>query len=133
MTPSTATCPQAGTIRNASRRSRAAAASESRKRLPIQRAINSAVVFARPDGSLAILESGPNDTLRVGTLDLLREIGCDQAQGFGLGKPLVRSLNRNFEQVRPKVEREAFVSLCGEQKSIERMQHMLMHNKPLRN
>jgi len=31
------------------------------------------------------------------------------------------------------LEREAFVSLCGEQKSQERMQHMLMKNKPLRN
>ncbi len=31
------------------------------------------------------------------------------------------------------LEREAFVSLCGEPKSLERMQHMLMHNKPLRN
>ncbi|HYU16413.1 MAG TPA: 3-hydroxyacyl-CoA dehydrogenase/enoyl-CoA hydratase family protein [Candidatus Acidoferrum sp.] len=32
-----------------------------------------------------------------------------------------------------ELEREAFVSLCGEPKSQERMQHMLMHNKPLRN
>ncbi len=31
------------------------------------------------------------------------------------------------------LEREVFVSLCGEQKSHERMQHMLMNNKPLRN
>jgi len=31
------------------------------------------------------------------------------------------------------LEREAFVSLCGEPKSIDRMQHMLMQNKPLRN
>jgi len=31
------------------------------------------------------------------------------------------------------LEREAFVALCGEQKSIERMQFMLMNNKPLRN
>ncbi len=31
------------------------------------------------------------------------------------------------------LEREAFVSLCGEPKSQERMQHMLMKNKPLRN
>ena len=31
------------------------------------------------------------------------------------------------------LEREAFVSLCGEPKSIERMQFMLMNNKPLRN
>ncbi|MCC6556691.1 MAG: 3-hydroxyacyl-CoA dehydrogenase/enoyl-CoA hydratase family protein [Polyangiaceae bacterium] len=32
-----------------------------------------------------------------------------------------------------ELEREAFVSLCGEPKSVERMKHMLMHNKPLRN
>ncbi len=32
-----------------------------------------------------------------------------------------------------ELEREAFVSLCGETKSQERMQHMLMKNKPLRN
>ncbi len=32
-----------------------------------------------------------------------------------------------------ELEREAFLSLCGEQKSIERMQYMLMNNKPLRN
>lgn len=32
-----------------------------------------------------------------------------------------------------ELEREAFVSLCGEQKTIERMQHMLTTNKPLRN
>jgi 3-hydroxyacyl-CoA dehydrogenase len=32
-----------------------------------------------------------------------------------------------------ELEREAFVSLCGEPKSQERMQHMLQYNKPLRN
>ncbi len=32
-----------------------------------------------------------------------------------------------------ELEAEAFVSLCGEPKSQERMQHMLMNNKPLRN
>src|SRR5215210_2389938 len=31
----------------------------------------SGVVFARPDGRLAVLEAGPNDTLWVGTPDLL--------------------------------------------------------------
>jgi len=31
------------------------------------------------------------------------------------------------------LEREAFLSLCGEQKSQERIQSMLMNNKPLRN
>jgi 3-hydroxyacyl-CoA dehydrogenase len=32
-----------------------------------------------------------------------------------------------------ELEREAFVSLCGEPRSLERMQYMLMNNKPLRN
>jgi 3-hydroxyacyl-CoA dehydrogenase len=31
------------------------------------------------------------------------------------------------------LEREAFVSLCGEAKTMERIQYMLMNNKPLRN
>src|SRR4029079_12062912 len=32
-----------------------------------------------------------------------------------------------------ELEREPFVSLCGEPKSMERIQYMLMNNKPLRN
>ncbi len=31
------------------------------------------------------------------------------------------------------LEREAFLSLCGEQKTLERIQYMLENNKPLRN
>lgn len=37
------------------------------------------------------------------------------------------------EQELLDLEREAFLSLCGEKKSQERMQYMLMNNKPLRN
>ncbi len=37
------------------------------------------------------------------------------------------------EQYLLALEREAFLSLCGEQKTLERIQHMLEHNKPLRN
>jgi 3-hydroxyacyl-CoA dehydrogenase len=37
------------------------------------------------------------------------------------------------EQTLLDLEREAFVSLCGEPKTIERIQHMLMKGKPLRN
>ncbi|MGD0676605.1 MAG: 3-hydroxyacyl-CoA dehydrogenase/enoyl-CoA hydratase family protein [Polyangiaceae bacterium] len=32
-----------------------------------------------------------------------------------------------------ELEREAFISLCGEPKTLERIQHMLVNNKPLRN
>lgn len=37
------------------------------------------------------------------------------------------------EQYLLNLEREAFLSLCGEQKTLERIQHMLQTNKPLRN
>ena len=37
------------------------------------------------------------------------------------------------EQYLLDIEREAFVSLCGEQKSIDRIEHMLKKGKPLRN
>ncbi|MEM7605024.1 MAG: 3-hydroxyacyl-CoA dehydrogenase/enoyl-CoA hydratase family protein [Myxococcota bacterium] len=40
---------------------------------------------------------------------------------------------KNTEQDLLDLELEAFLSLCGEKKSQERMQHMLMKNKPLRN
>jgi 3-hydroxyacyl-CoA dehydrogenase len=31
------------------------------------------------------------------------------------------------------LERQAFLSLCGERKTLERIQHMLQKGKPLRN
>ena len=40
---------------------------------------------------------------------------------------------RVTEQYLLDLEREAFLSLCGEQKTLERIQYMLENNKPLRN
>jgi 3-hydroxyacyl-CoA dehydrogenase len=40
---------------------------------------------------------------------------------------------RVHEQHVLDLEREAFLSLCGTEKTRERMQYMLMNNKPLRN
>jgi 3-hydroxyacyl-CoA dehydrogenase len=40
---------------------------------------------------------------------------------------------RVSEQYLLDIEREAFLSLCGEQKTLERIQFMLTNNKPLRN
>jgi 3-hydroxyacyl-CoA dehydrogenase len=37
------------------------------------------------------------------------------------------------EQYLLDLEREAFLSLCGERKTLERIQHTLKHGKPLRN
>ncbi len=41
----------------------------------------SGIVFARPDGSLAVLEAGPNDTMWVGTPDLLPHLAEYAAAG----------------------------------------------------
>lgn len=43
------------------------------------------------------------------------------------------SVHKAAEQHILDLEREAFLKLCGEPKTIERMQHMLMTGKPLRN
>ena len=45
----------------------------------------------------------------------------------------VAAATRVTEQYLLDLEREAFVSLCGEPKSLERMTYMLQNNKPLRN
>ena len=37
------------------------------------------------------------------------------------------------EQYLLDIEREAFISLCGEQKSVDRIKYMLTRGKPLRN
>lgn len=42
---------------------------------------NSAVIIARPDGSLAVLEAGPNDTVWVDALDLLPHLREYEAKG----------------------------------------------------
>jgi len=42
-------------------------------------------------------------------------------------------VQRVSEQYLLDVEREAFLSLCGEQKTLERIQYMLQNNRPLRN
>jgi hypothetical protein len=41
----------------------------------------SGIVFARPDGTLAVLEAGPSDTLWVGTPDLLPHLAEYAAEG----------------------------------------------------
>jgi 3-hydroxyacyl-CoA dehydrogenase len=43
------------------------------------------------------------------------------------------SRQRVSEQYLLDLEREAFLSLCGQQKTVERMQFMLKKGKPLRN
>ncbi len=73
------------------------------------------------DSLVAGGQATEHDALIAGKL---AEVLCGGAGGAG--RPVT-------EEQMLELEREAFVSLCGEQKSQERMQHMLMKNKPLRN
>jgi 3-hydroxyacyl-CoA dehydrogenase len=54
----------------------------------------------------------------------LAEVLCGGANG---------SVGPNSEDKILELEREAFLSLCGEPLSQARMQYMLQNNKPLRN
>ncbi len=71
----------------------------------------------------------------------MREGGYVTEHDLTVGKKLAHVLTGGdvpsgtwFEEDRIlELEREAFLSLCGEQKTIDRIQHMLMNGKPLRN
>lgn len=61
----------------------------------------------------------------------------DEKLGLHLSRILTGGDVANNEPVSEEwllqLEKEAFLSLCGEQKTLDRISHMLMHNKPLRN
>ena len=73
------------------------------------------------------------DTLAGGTDQRARREDREQARA----RPVRRRTSRRGAAVTEDdildLEREAFVILCGEPKTRERMQYMLMNNKPLRN
>lgn len=60
-------------------------------------------------------------------MKMIDKLGWVMAGG-NLSEPTLVS-----EQYLLKLEREAFLSLCGEKKTLERIQHMLKTGKPLRN
>jgi 3-hydroxyacyl-CoA dehydrogenase len=66
-------------------------------------------------------QASPHDALIAGKL---AEVLCGGVSG---------GAHEVTEDEMLEIEREAFLSLCGEAKSQERMQYMLMNNKPLRN
>jgi 3-hydroxyacyl-CoA dehydrogenase len=75
-------------------------------------------------------------------LHLMRRAGAISDYDARVGAQLARVLSGGgeftetqqvSEQYLLDLEREAFVSLCGEKKTVERIQHMLKTGKPLRN
>jgi 3-hydroxyacyl-CoA dehydrogenase len=71
----------------------------------------------------------------------MQQGGHASAHDVAIGKSLANVLTGGdipanswvSEQHLLDLEREAFLSLCGEEKTIARIQHMLQTNKPLRN
>ena len=91
-------------------------------------------LWRQKPAALTGFEPRPNDNRRHPQRGYRLQVSLNE--GFGGLRALPRG-NRVFERLGQllvhELEREAFVSLCGEPKSQERMQFMLMNNKPLRN
>ena len=85
--------------------------------------------------TLALVEVGLHNFLAghyISEHDALigRKLGHILSGGAHRDGPAPRAVS---EQQLLDLEREAFLSLCGERKSLERIQHMLKTGKPLRN
>ncbi len=81
---------------------------------------------------LAALYLAANE-LRLGLYASEHDIKIAQKIAFVLCGGDLTGAQQVSEQYLLDLEREAFLSLCGEMKTLERIQHMLQHNKPLRN
>jgi len=81
---------------------------------------------------LAALYAAANE-LKLGNYASDHDIKIAKKAAFVLCGGDLTGTQKVSEQYLLDVEREAFLSLCGEQKTLERIQHMLQTNKPLRN
>lgn len=95
---------------------------------PIQR--NDITVLGRT--GLAALYAAANE-LRLGNYASEHDIKIAHKVAYVLCGGDLTGVQQVSEQYLLDIEREAFLSLCGEQKTLERIQHMLTTNKPLRN
>ena len=81
---------------------------------------------------LAALYTAANE-LRLGNYASEHDIKIAHKIAYVLCGGDLTGTQQVSEQYLLDVEREAFLSLCGEQKTLERIQHMLQTNRPLRN
>lgn len=72
-------------------------------------------------------------SLKLGNYASEHDIKIAQKVAYVLCGGDLTSAQTVSEQYLLDIEREAFLSLCGEQKTLERIQHMLETGKPLRN
>lgn len=73
------------------------------------------------------------ESLRLGKYASDHDVKIAKKVAFVLCGGDLTAPQKVSEQYLLDIEREAFLSLCGEQKTLERIQHMLQTNKPLRN
>ncbi|MMZ67277.1 putative 3-hydroxyacyl-CoA dehydrogenase [compost metagenome] len=93
-----------------------------------------------PEKKIRVIGSEGKAVLRLGALGM-RESGFISDHDLLIAGKLAHVLSGGdvpagslvTEQYLLDLEREAFLSLCGEPKTRERMQHMLAKGKPLRN
>jgi 3-hydroxyacyl-CoA dehydrogenase len=83
-------------------------------------------------GGLAALYAAANE-LRLGRWASEHDIKIAHKVAWVLCGGDLTGTQKVSEQYLLDIEREAFLSLCGEQKTLERIQHMLQTGKPLRN
>jgi 3-hydroxyacyl-CoA dehydrogenase len=83
-------------------------------------------------GGLASLYTAANE-LKLGRWASEHDIKIAQKVAWVLCGGDLTGSQKVSEQYLLDIEREAFLSLCGEQKTLERIQHMLQTGKPLRN
>ncbi len=83
-------------------------------------------------GGLAALYAAANE-LKLGKFASEHDIKIAHKVAWVLCGGDLTGTQQVSEQYLLDVEREAFLSLCGEQKTLERIQYMLQNNKPLRN
>jgi 3-hydroxyacyl-CoA dehydrogenase len=73
------------------------------------------------------------ESLRLGKFASDHDIKIAKKVAYVLCGGDLTSAQKVSEQYLLDIERECFLSLCGEQKTLERIQYMLEKNKPLRN
>lgn len=73
------------------------------------------------------------ESLRLGKYASEHDIKIAKKIAYVLCGGDLTSPQKVSEQYLLDIEREGFLSLCGEQKTLERISHMLQNNKPLRN
>lgn len=83
-------------------------------------------------GGLAALYAAANE-LKLGRYASDHDVTIAKKVAYVLCGGDLTGTQKVSEQYLLDIEREAFLSLCGEQKTLERIQHMLQTNKPLRN